>query len=847
MNSLINAYQPIAGAYSEMLDPQRAIRPPWQTMLDQLAAYGPEDIEARWQRAQRMIRENGVTYNVYDDAQIGSHPWMLDPVPLMIAPDEWEELSAGLIQRMKVLNLALADLYSDQTLLKNNVLPSELLFANPQFLRPCCPIKPPGGSYLTLHAVDLARTPAGKWCVVKDLAQSPPGAGYALENRLVVSRTFPSMYRDCGIQRLAPFFIALRDTLEGLSQAANPHIVVLTPGPHSSSYFEHAYIARYLGYPLVVGNDLTVRGSQVFLKTLSGLKKVDVILRRQADLHCDPLELASDSIQGIPGLIQAAIDGEVAIANALGSGLAETPALLPFFPGLCRALTGEEPLLGTLPTLWCGQEKECKQVLDQIDRWVVKRAFAGPHEKPVFVRTLAPAERAALAEQIKADPDQYIAQENIELSSSPCWQHQQMVPRHTMLRAFTLATANGWMVMPGGLVRTAAQVDSAIVSMESGGGSKDAWVLARGIVEPVTLLSGEDDEEIHLSRSDANLSSRVADNLFWLGRYVQRADMHARILRTILRRLTEEHLPDGSPELAELLRVIAVITGADKKTPSITDPLKQPAETKAFIFSMLYGKTHLGNLYNALTSACNIGATVRERISIDTWRILDRMNNELLSARDEGDLPDALDMLDHLLMPLSAFSGLSSESMTHGYGWRFMDMGFRMERATMSAQVLRELLAQPAAFETPVLDAILEVANSSMTYRSRYQSHVALLPLLDLLICDDTNPRSLAYQLVMVSQHINALSQLTERGLLPEQTLASELVSHIEQCDLAQLVQTDEQGKRAELSRFLAEINEHVLELSNMVTHRYLAHVLVTSRLSSSIGSENWDGVEDEE
>jgi uncharacterized circularly permuted ATP-grasp superfamily protein/uncharacterized alpha-E superfamily protein len=846
MNSLINAYHPIAGAYPEMMDQKQAIRPPWQTMLDQLAAYGPADIEARWQRAQRMIRENGVTYNVYDDAESGSHPWMLDPIPLMIASEEWEALSAGLIQRMKVLNLALTDLYSEQTLLKDNVLPSELLFANPQFLRPCCPIKPPGGNYLTLHAVDLARTPSGKWCVVKDLAQSPPGAGYALENRMVISRTFPTMYRDCGIQRLAPFFIALRDTLEGLSKAANPHIVVLTPGPHSSSYFEHAYIARYLGYPLVVGNDLTVRGSEVFLKTLSGLKKVDVILRRQADIFCDPLELSGDSAQGTPGLVQAAIDGEVAIANALGSGLAETPALLPFFPGLCRKLIGEEPLLTTLPTLWCGQEKECKQVLDQFDRWVVKRAFAGPHEKPVFVRTLAPAERTALAGQITANPDQFIAQENIELSSSPCWHHQQMVPRHTMMRAFVVATADGWMVMPGGLVRTSSKVDSTIVSMESGGGSKDAWVQARGFVEPITLLS-DDETEIHPSRSDANLSSRVADNLFWLGRYVQRADMHARILRTVLRRLTEEHLPDGSPELPELLRALAVISGADEKTPPIRDPLKQQAETKAFIFSMIFDKDHPANLHNALTSACNIGATVRERISIDTWRILDRMNNELRSARDEGDLPDALDMLDHLLMPLAAFSGLSSESMTHGYGWRFMDMGFRMERATMSAQVLRELLSQPDAFETPVLDAILEVANSSMTYRSRYQSHVAPLPLLDLLICDDTNPRSLAYQLVMVSQHVDALSQLTERGMLPEQTLANELVNHIEHCDLAQLIQTDDRGKRAELSRFLTEINEHVLELSNMVTHRYLAHVQVTSKLSSSLGSENWDGVEDEE
>ncbi|VGO12717.1 hypothetical protein PDESU_01271 [Pontiella desulfatans] len=840
-------YRPLPDAYPEMVDGKGAVRPHWQTMLQQLENYGPQNIDARWQRAQRTIRENGVTYNVYDDEKGSSHPWMLDPVPLMIPPDEWDALSAGLIQRTKVLNLALADLYSKQTLLHSNVLPSELLYANPHFLRPCSQITPRNGQYLTLHAVDLARTPSGTWSVVKDLAQAPPGAGYSLENRLVMSRTFPTMYRVCGVERLAPFFAALRNTLEGLAagRTSNPHIVVLTSGPHSSSYFEHAYIARYLGYPLVVGNDLTVRGSEVFLKTLSGLRKVDVILRRQADALCDPLELAPDSPYGTPGLLQAAIDGEVAIANALGSGLAGTPALLPFVPGLCRKLIGEEPRLPTLPTLWCGQPKECKQVLDQLDRWVIKHAFSGSLGKPVFVQNLSPAERTKLADRIKAEPRQFIAQENIQLSSSPCWLDKRLTSRHTMLRAFIVATAEGWMVMPGGLVRTAPKADSTIVSMESGGGSKDAWVQARGRVEHVTLLAADDDD-ILPSRSDANLSSRVADNLFWLGRYVQRADMHARLLRTILRRLAEETQPDGSPELAELLRTLAVITEQEPAVRIPTNPLQDPGPAQAYINTMIFDRALPGNLHHALTSAANIGSTVRERISIDTWRILDRMNGELHSTPAGGDLPDALDMLDRLLMPLAAFSGLSSESMTHGYGWRFMDMGFRMERATMSAQLLRELLQKPAAFEKPVLDAILEVANSSMTYRSRYQSHVTPLPLLDLLLCDDTNPRSLAYQLEMISQHVHALSQLPDRGVLPEQTLATELVQRIEQCDLNLLVQTDAKGCREALSSLLSEIIGHVYELSDMVTHRYLAHVYSTSKLASSIGSECWNGEEDE-
>jgi uncharacterized circularly permuted ATP-grasp superfamily protein/uncharacterized alpha-E superfamily protein len=831
-----------------MVAPDGAIRPHWQPMLRQLEDYGAQDIDARWLRTQRMIRENGVTFNVYDDEKGSSHPWMLDPVPLMIDPAEWEELSAGLIQRVQVLNQVVADLYSKQTLLKNNVLPSELLYANPNFLRPCCQIVPPNGQYLTLHAVDLARTPAGKWSVVKDLSQAPPGAGYALENRLMMSRTFPTMYRICGVERLASFFATLRNTLEGLasSRTQNPHIVVLTPGAHSSSYFEHAYIARYLGYPLVLGNDLTVRGNEVFLKTLAGLRKVDVILRRQADSLCDPLELSGNSLFGIPGLVQAAIDGEVAIANALGSGLAETPALLPFFPTLCRNLTGEEPKLATLPTLWCGQEKECRQVLDQFDRWVIKRAFSDPREHPIFVRALSPADRAALADRIKAEPEQFIAQESVALSSSPCWQDSQLVPRNTMLRVFIVADGAGWKVMSGGLVRTSHQADSPIVSMESGGGSKDAWVLARGAVEHMTLLP-PDENAIEPSRSDANLSSRVADNLFWLGRYVQRADMYARLLRTILRRLTDESQPDAAPELAELIRALLVITNSAAEAVPITDPIKQAAESKAFIDGMIFDRARPDNLHNALINACNIGSTVRERISIDTWHILDRMHGELQSTPSGGDLPEALDMLDRLLMPLAAFSGLSSESMTHGYGWRFMDMGFRIERAVMSAQMLQELLVKPSQQEPPLLDAILEVANSSMTYRSRYQSRVILLPLLDLLLCDNTNPRSIAYQLELVRQHVSALSELSVRTELPEQVLANELMQRIEKCDLNQLIQTNAKGTRPQLKILLADVINRAQEISNLITRRYLAHVDATSKLASAVGSENWDGEEDEE
>lgn len=837
MTKITSGYASIPGAYSEMVQTNGEIRPHWLTMLNELDACGTEEIDIRWQRAQRMIQQNGVTYNLYGDGEKVSRPWVLDPVPLIIAHDEWQTLAAGLIQRTEVINRTLRDLYSQQNLLKGNVLPSELLFSNPAFLRSCCQIKPPDDQYITLHAVDLARSPEGKWCVVKDMTQSPSGTGYALENRLVVSSTFPTMYQKSEIERLAPFFSALKENLTNLARAKtrSPRIVVLTPGPYSASYFEHAYMARYLGFSLVQANDLSVRKNKVFLKTLSGLRKVDVIFRRQSDDSCDPLELDSQSALGIPGLVQAAASGEVVIANSLGSGLAETPALLPFFPGLCHQLLGEAPKLASLHTLWCGQPEERELVLAQFDRWVIKRAFSPRPKTSIFVQTLSEPERIKLAAEIRAAPEQYIAQENMFLSTSPCWQDGKLISRHNILRAFIVATSHGWKVMPGGLVRTSLQPDSTIVSMENGGGSKDAWVQAAGWVQPFSLLPRAN-QEIAPSRTDENLSSRLADNLFWLGRYVQRADMQARLIRTILRHLIEETHPEESPELTELLNTLAVVMQQPLPEQTQREPHAQADETRKYLYGLITARDMPGNLRSSLTSASQIGSVVRERISIDTWRILDNMNRELENTPHCEDPTFALDMLDRLLMPLAAFSGLSSESMTHGYGWRFMDMGFRMERATMSAEILRELLAQPAPDETPILEAMLEVANSSITYRARYINQVNVVPLLDLLVSDDSNPRSIAYQLVLIQQHIHALSHLPTCNTLEEQTLASQLILRVNQYDLHQAVTTDANGFRPTLCHFMDFIIEQIYDLSNRITLRYLAHSQPTSRLAATVG-----------
>ncbi|QBG46927.1 hypothetical protein EGM51_05775 [Verrucomicrobia bacterium S94] len=836
MDNLISNYHPISETYSEMADQDGGLRPHWEPMINRLNAYGAENISKRWNRARRIIQQNGITYNVAESDTRVSRPWELDPVPLMISPDEWTAISAGLIQRMQLLNRMLADLYGEQELLKSGTLPSELILANRAFLRSCCPIRPPQNQFLTMLAVDLARAPNGEWRVVKDRTQAPSGAGYALENRIIVSRTFPTMYRECRIERLAGFFSTLRNRLAELSprKIDNPRIVILTPGMMSDSYFEHAYLSRYLGFPLVQGNDLTVRENQVFLKTLGGLRQVDVILRRQNDSDCDPLELNQASSLGIPGLVQAAVSGEVVITNALGSGLAETPALLPFYPMLCRHLLKEEPLLWTVPTWWCGQNLEMNQVIDNLDDFVIKRSFCGSHEHPIFPRHLLPEARKKLIARIKDDPKRFIAQENTSLSAAPCWRDGHLTPRHSMLRAFVVATRTGWKVMPGGLTRISSKSDSTVVSMERGGGSKDTWVPARGHVEKITLLP-KSGNEVELSRGEDNLSSRVADNLFWLGRYIQRAELQTRTLRTVLRRMTEETLPDGTPELPELIRTLGVLTDLTQKNAA-TNPIAEMDQTRAFLCSVIFADNQPNNLYAALNNAGKIGAIVRDRISMDAWRILDRLTRELQATSCEDELTDIADMLDNLIVPLSAFSGMGFESMTHGYAWRFMDMGFRLERAVMSAMLLKELLTSPDPYEAPMLDAILEIGSSSITYRTRYQSNVAVLPLLDLLISDHSNPRSIAFQLELLNEHIRELSNLPRTGQLTEQIQSEELVRFVENFDLSTITAFDAEGRRPRLAEYLQCIIDKVQELSILINERYLSHVQSTSKLSTLVG-----------
>ncbi|MEM6551456.1 MAG: circularly permuted type 2 ATP-grasp protein [Planctomycetota bacterium] len=836
MDSLTSNYRAIDGAYSEMIGADGQPRAAWQPLLHKLDTLGPEAIARRWSAAQRVIRDNGVTYNVYGDPRGMHRPWALDPMPLVLDQHEWAALEPALIQRAHLLNLLLADLYGSNTLLRSGTLPADLVFANPNFLRPCVGQTPLGGRHLSLIAFDLARNPDGQWWVVNDRTQAPSGAGYALENRLIISRAFPDLFRDCGVTRLARFYSRLRQELARISPQQNedPFIVVLTPGPMNETYFEHAYLARYLGFTLVEGGDLTVRDSKVYLKTLGGLQRVDVILRRLDDSYCDPLELRTDSVLGLAGLLQAAAAGNVAIANALGSGLIETQSIMPFLPMLSKKLLGEPLKLPSVATWWCGQPKELAYVMDNLPRLVIKPAFMGEPWPPVFGAALSKDETEALKQRIRARPHRFVAQESIALSTAPAWRNGTLDPRHVMLRVFVAATEDGYTVMPGGLARASAAQDSMIVTMQHGGGSKDAWVLTSDPVSRFSLLQPEA-RAVTVSRSGHNLPSRVADSLYWLGRYVERAENLTELLRAIYSRMTEETSPDGCPELPQLITALATLVHREPDDGPIANPLIDHKRTLDFLASVVFDADNAGSLRDDINRTLQLGSIVRDRISLDTWRIVNQIDRILQPTQDHhADPTDVLDMLDQVVIPLAAFAGLGNESMTHGHGWRFLDLGRRVERALTGVTLLQSLTTEPDEHQTAVLDALLTVSRTRMTYRSRYRLGVAALPVIDLLLQDETNPRSVAFQLARAEAHITALPKDAGEGQrTDDERMVLAMLAALRLASLDELVEVDDAGRRDTLDRLLESLSDRLPEFSDLVSQRYLTHVQAGQRLTA--------------
>ena len=796
-------------------------RPHWAHLVESLRAIGPEELGRRWGRAERRIRENGITYNIYGDPLGANRPWKIDVVPLSISADEWRYLEAGITQRARLLSMLLQDLYGPQDLLLQGHFPAALLYANPAFLRPLVGVQVPAHSYLHMVAIDLARSPDGQWWVLADRTQAPSGSGYALENRTIVSDVLPNLFRSSNVLRLAPFFRAQRHALTSLSRNNNPRIVLLTPGPLNETYFEHSYIARYLGFTLVEGADLTVRDRHVYLKTVDGLEQVDVILRRVDDNFCDPLELFGDSLLGVPGLVDAIVAGNVSVANALGSGLIETAAVMPFLPGLARHLLGENLTIPSVATWWCGQEYALDWVLNHLDSVVVKPAFPSRGMEPVFGAELPHAEKRKFAEKLRTHPHEYVAQEQIHLSTAPVWENGHLDSRSMVLRTYVLNTGNGWVAIPGGLVRVAESAGS-VVSMQRGGHSKDAWVLWDGPVDTFSMLHPRN-EPVELRRVPTAVPSSVADNVFWLGRYAERAENIARLLRPMVSRVRRA----DATELGCLLRLHSCLETRHSKLRKSKARRPTSVDLEHEIRSVTTDVKRPDSLASILREVYRVGGNVRERLSSDMVFLLGQLRDSI-SVETRTPFLEYPAMLTACLELLSAFSGMERENINRGVGWLFMTLGRRLERAIYLTRQLREVTTPLAEQDWLLLECLLEVADSSMTYRSRYYTTLQPVALLDVLMADETNPRSLDFQL----SHVIDLYQKLPRHLPDDLRAMYQALARLRGFDLKQVkyplpgasVAADDSTGLSKLEHFLRELEILLPTWSNNMSTTYFSH-----------------------
>ena len=840
------AYKLGESTYDEMRLPEGTTRSHWQPLMQMFATLGVAGMEHLQQDVRRLVRENGVTYNVHGATDGLQRPWPLDMIPLIISEADWTVIEAGVMQRAELLNLIFKDLYGPRNLIATGLLPPELIYGHPGFLRACDGVLQLGERQLVIYAADLARGPDGRMWVVGDRTQAPSGAGYALENRTVMATVMRGMFAKGQIQYLSNFFRTLQTTLTDLAQRAteNPRIVLMTPGPYNETYFEHAYLAAYLGYTLVQGNDLTMVDGGIALKSLAGLQPVDVILRRVDDTFCDPLELRADSYLGVTGLLEAVRRRKVAIANPLGSSVLENVSLMPFLPAMAKYLLGEELILPTATTRWCGEPKQLAYVLDHLAELVIKPIGRQAVTSTIFGNQLSRKELLLLRAQIKAQPEFYVGQDQVSFSTTPCFIEGQLEARHAVLRSFAVAGSplggDGYVVMPGGLTRSAPAQGDFFVSNSAGGISKDTWVLSSQPQEHVSLWQQASQVEAGYYNDDL-LPSRTAENLFWVGRYTERAESTARLLRVIFDYLSGDQLSPDAIEQAGLNQLLRALTQVTMTYPGFVDKAnaKILAQPKPELLSLSLERKRSGGLSSDLSAMLAAAYAIRDLWSVDTWRVINDIETpwNQLAQKKESTLEDVQRELNSLITQLMALSGLHMESMIHTARWLLLDMGRRLERALRTLAFIRATLVvpQPQPTQHLLLESVLKTTETIITYRRRYRANLQLQTVLELLLLDDKNPRALLYQLNQLQAHVSKLPQsVVGYRISQEEQLLLEAYTRLRLADTAKLAQVStETGICDELDKLMADLTDLLSQLSHVLTQHYFTHAQPQRQLTA--------------
>src|SRR6202790_2184799 len=796
-------YARLPGIPDEYIAQDGTPRAVWTRFFDAFAELTPGDIERRFGSADRHLREAGVTYRA--PGETADRLWPLSHLPLLIGEADWQQLTAGIVQRAELLELTLGDIYGEGRLVAEGAIPAAAIAGSTEYLRAVCGIKPPGGRYLNVYAADVGRGPDGRWWVLGDRTQAPSGAGYALENRLVLSRAFTSLYKSMNVERVAPLFEAFRDSLRAGADREEPRIGLLTPGQFSETYFEHATLARYLGFLLVEGDDLAVSGDRIHIRTVAGLKRLDVLLRRVDSNFLDPLELDASSQLGVPGLIDVIRKNGVVVANMPGSGVMESRALLGFLPGLCRRFFGEDLKMPNIATWWCGQKDARKEILSRLDEVAIEGAYGRgvpgfPGNGPVLAGALPADERERLKTAIENRGIDYVGQELVRLSTTPVWDNGRITPRPFVLRVFAAATPNGWSIMPGGFCRIAEQLDARAVSMGDGARAADVWVVSDRAVPATTLLPAV--ENVRIRRIAGVLPSRAADNLFWLGRYLERAEATLRLVRALGTQRDPGKGTATVPHSVERIQRLLVTWGGVSQSTRA-----QPAKVAA---EALRSEDKFGSALSLVRAAQRTATSLRERLSPDAWQVITEMAERLAQEVDDDD--GVVIAAELTLQELASFAGLAQENMNRAPGWRFLEMGRRAERAINTVRFARQFAYDEAGSDD--LDILLTLVDCQITYRSRYLVGPLLPPVRDLVVLDPYNPRSVAFQVFALNDHIPGLPTLKEGGLIERpQRLAVALQAMLTTAEAASLD-----------TKTLFALEQDLLNLADAIGLHYFPH-----------------------
>lgn len=828
--SLLDGYRGGGSLFDELAGngPAGTVRPGWGSIVSALSALSPAERGGRLERLNARVRETGIAHDLFADPSKSAQPWRIDLMPMVIAPAEWAQIERALMQRARLFEAILADVYGPQNLMKTGAVPPGLVFADGAYLRPCQGIAPKHG-FLQFFATDIARFPDGRWRVVDTHTETPAGIGYALANRMVHTHVAGDIFAASNALRLAPFFQQLQAALARRVDRADPSVALLTPGPHHNDFFSHAYLARYLGFLLVEGGDLRVVGERLFLKTLEGLKPIDLVVRCVAGQSSDPLELDPGGFLGPVGLVQATRRQPDLVANGLGTAVAENRGFGAYLPRIARELFGEDLAIWDSPRWWLGDEVARAHVLQNLDRVVIRPAReqtarpgrAVPGRDPASMEA---AQRAALVEEITLNGSTLVAEEKVGFGTTPSLGPDGLVAKPYALRLFVAATGSGWSVMPGGLAMT-VDPGAAVALNASSGEARDVWVIGDGAQPPFQSLWRPTIEAAQVQRSPRELPSRAADNLFWLGRYTESADWTFRVLRNSLSRLEEDSGPRQALGAARL--ALDDLLSKDAAVPIVAAGGNDVRTIEALARQLMTSKDREYGLPRTLDNIHRIASLTRDRLSLEAWRTLNTFyaGRRWQSETAPPSIGEALDHIDSGLGVLAAFNGLMHENMTRNFGWSFLDMGRRLARALNLASVLLSIFRQDVHDEdddVATMQFVLELADSFITYRSRYRLTPMLPLVLDLLISDETNPRSLAFQLAALSRHIKSLPDSGDAGTRSEESrIILSLITAVRVADVNALSRSDSSGERAELARLLTQQVEQLPHLSDVIGRRY--------------------------